>query len=132
MLMNRGVGRRLPRREVDVAARGGGRGAIGWVCVQITSTAEPKSGCRWLANNECVHCYGTPGDIAKSTLPGLPGFPFSSAGASIHLDADDLDAHPQRVLLVAPALAEVVVVVAAARVVEAQPQRLGVLRQLDL
>ena len=47
-------------------------------------------------------------------------------------DADDLDADPERVELVAKALAEVIVLVAAALVVEAEPEFFAVPGQLDL
>ena len=62
-------------------------------------------------------------------VPMMPAIP--RPGRSVHDDTNHLDAHPERVELVAASLAEVVVTVAAALVVEADPEFLVVLRHLD-
>src|SRR5262245_7376057 len=80
-----------------------------------------------------ITSWGSTESESRGKLPSTSsGGTAPTRGRSVHDDADDLDADPERVELVTAAPAEVVIQVAAALVVEADPEAFPVARQLDL
>src|SRR5207247_3067269 len=87
----------------------------------------------------CPRCFAQKGclELSDAQTAGIyfdwrvPDTFFGPSRSLIHDGADDFDPHPHRVELVTPSLAEVVVQIAAAQIVEAEPEVFLILGQRD-